>query len=137
MNWIYFTLFLCWYSIIFDEIIDFLSFLNGIWGISLLSSIWQEFQVNFESFSVVSDNIPKFLFLIKLSIDLHLTKILKCCMIKVLITEIEYNVVIPRVHSTYKQNAYESLSINYDFQWLFGIFILSFNIFEWYINLVV
>ena len=59
----------------------FLSFLNGIWEFSL-SSIWQQFQVNFRQLYVVLTMSPKFQFLIKLSFNLDPTKISKCCMIK-------------------------------------------------------
>ena len=89
------------------DIIDFLLFWMELRNFSFPST-WQKFQMNFGVVLCCFDNMSKFLFLTKLSIDLHPTKISKCCMMKVLIIEIEYNVVIPTVHSIHDPNSHES-----------------------------
>ena len=83
------------------DFIDFLSFLKGIEEFLFsihLTEISNEFLSGFLLSLTMS---TKFQFLIKLNFVIDPTKISICCMIKVLIKVIEYNVVIPTVHSTY------------------------------------
>ena len=109
-KWIEFILH-CFYVDIQSFSMDIIDFLSFFW-IELRNFsfpyIRQKFQMNFGVVLCCFDNMSKFLFLTKLSFNLDATKISKCCMINVLIIEIEYNVVIPTVHSTHDPNSHES-----------------------------